>query len=80
MPPITRTPITIGRGAGLRPHSVQSYLVTVASHATVARHTHSGVWEMGYVVSGMLTVSVAGQAEPVDEAGRLLGIPKRRAA
>ena len=49
-------------------HSVQSYLVTVAPHATVARHTHPGV-EMGYCVSGVMTVSVTGQPDRPIKAG-----------
>ena len=59
--PITRTPLQTAIAPDAA-HGVQSYLVTVASHATVARHTHPGV-EMGYLVSGVLTVSVTGQPD-----------------
>ena len=59
--PIIRTPLQ-SVDAPDTAHSVQSYLVTVAPHAVVPRHTHPGV-EMGYCVSGMLMVSVTGQPD-----------------
>ena len=65
--PITRTPLQSVEAPDTA-HSVQSYLVTVAPRATVARHTHPGV-EMGYCVSGMLTVSVTGQPDRTVKSG-----------
>lgn len=65
--PITRTPLQ-SADAPDAAHSVQSYLVTVAPHAVVPRHTHPGV-EMGYCVSGAMTVSLAGQPERTVKAG-----------
>ena len=55
-------------------HSAQSYLVTVAPHATVARHTHPGV-EMGYCVSGGLTVSSPGRPDQVLKPGDSWAFP-----
>ncbi len=60
-PAITRT-LMQSAEAPETAHTVQSYLVTVAPHATVARHTHPGV-EIGYIVAGTLAVSVAGQPD-----------------
>ena len=71
--PITRTPLQSAE-APETAHSVQSYLVTVAPHAVVARHTHPGV-EMGYCVSGSLTVSLAGQADRLVQAGDSWAFP-----
>ncbi|MCJ2068256.1 cupin domain-containing protein [Methylobacterium sp. J-030] len=65
--PITRTPLQSAETPEAA-HSAQSYLVSVAPHAVVARHTHPGV-EMGYCVSGGLTVSVAGQPDRQIKAG-----------
>ena len=66
-PPITRTTLqSIEAPASAR--SVQSFLVVVAPHATIARHTHPGV-EVGYLVTGMATVSVAGQPDRAIAAG-----------
>ena len=65
--PITRTPLQSAEAPD-NAHSVQSYLVTVAPHAVVARHTHPGV-EMGYCVSGMLTVSLVGQPDRLVKPG-----------
>ena len=59
--PITRTLLQSAEAPDTA-HSVQSYLVTIASHAVVARHTHPGV-EVGYCVSGALTVLVSGQPD-----------------
>ena len=72
-PPITRTPLQSAEAPDTA-HSVQSYLVTVAPHATVARHTHPGV-EVGYVVSGTATVSVAGQPNRSVKAGDSWAFP-----
>jgi quercetin dioxygenase-like cupin family protein len=55
-------------------HSVQSYLVTVAAHAVVARHTHPGV-EMGYCVSGTAMVLVAGQPDRLIKPGDSWAFP-----
>lgn len=65
--PITRTPLQ-SADVPDNAHSVQSYLVTVAPHAVVARHTHPGV-EMGYCVSGALSVSVVGQPDRLVKSG-----------
>ncbi len=59
--PITRTLLQSADAPGTA-HSVQSYLVMVAPHAVVARHTHPGV-EMGYCVAGTLTVLVTGERD-----------------
>jgi quercetin dioxygenase-like cupin family protein len=65
--PITRTPLQAIE-APETAHSVQSYLVTVAPHAMVPRHTHPGV-EPGYIVSGAMTVSLADQPDRVVKSG-----------
>jgi quercetin dioxygenase-like cupin family protein len=65
--PITRTPLQSAEAPDTA-HSVQSYLVTVAPRALVPRHTHPGV-EVGYCLSGMLTVSVAGQPDRLVKPG-----------
>lgn len=59
--PITRTLLQSAEAPDAA-HSVQSYMVTVAPHAVVVRHTHPGV-EVGYCVSGTLIVSLAGQPD-----------------
>ena len=65
--PITRTPLQSVEAPDTA-HSVQSYLVTVAPHAVVARHMHPGV-ETGYCVSGTLDVLVTGQPDRVVKPG-----------
>ncbi len=65
--PITRIPLQSAEAPDTA-HSVQSYLVTVAPHAIVARHTHPGV-EIGYCLSGSLVVSLAGQPDRTVQPG-----------
>jgi quercetin dioxygenase-like cupin family protein len=55
-------------------HTVESYLVTIAPHAVVPRHTHPGV-EIGYLVSGGGTMSVAGEPERTIKTGDSWAIP-----
>jgi quercetin dioxygenase-like cupin family protein len=55
-------------------HRVESYLVTVAPHGLVARHTHPGV-EIGYLISGGSTLSVQGQPERTVKSGDSWAIP-----
>ena len=71
--PITRTPLQSAE-APETAHSVQSYLVTVAPRAVVTRHTHPGL-EMGYVVSGALTISLAGQPDRLVKPGDSWAFP-----
>ncbi len=71
--PITRTPLQSAEAPDSA-HSVEGFLVTVAPHAVVARHTHPGV-EMGYVVSGTLNVSLAGQPERLIKPGDSWAFP-----
>ena len=72
-PPVTRSPLQSTEAPDTA-HSVQSYLVTVAAHAAIARHTHPGV-EMGYVVSGTAAVSVAGQPDRAVKPGDSWAFP-----
>jgi quercetin dioxygenase-like cupin family protein len=54
--------------------TTESFLVTVVPKAVVSRHTHSGV-EMGYVISGAGTLSVAGQSVRTVKSGDSWAIP-----
>ncbi len=71
--PITRSPLA-STEAPDSAHSVEGFLVTVAPHAVVARHTYPGV-EMGYVVSGTLNVSLAGQPDRLMKPGDSWAFP-----
>jgi len=55
-------------------HMVETYLVTIAPQATVARHTHPGV-EMGCLVAGSGTLTVQGQPEQWIKVGDSWAIP-----
>ena len=71
--PIVRSPLQSVE-APEAAHSVQSYLVTVAANAVVPSHTHPGV-EMGYCVSGALTVSIPGQPDRSVKSGDSWAFP-----
>jgi quercetin dioxygenase-like cupin family protein len=55
-------------------HVVASYLVTIAPHGVVPRHTHPGV-EMGYLLSGGGTVSVQGAPDRTVKPGDSWAFP-----
>ncbi len=55
-------------------HMVESYLVTIAPMATVARHTHPGV-EMGCLIAGEGTLTVQGAPERTIKVGDSWAIP-----
>jgi quercetin dioxygenase-like cupin family protein len=55
-------------------YATQSFLVTIAPKATVARHTHPGV-EMAYVVAGEGILSVDGEPDREVKAGDSWAVP-----
>jgi len=72
--PITRTTL---QSVELPPtgYTIETMSITVAPHATVARHLHPGV-EMGYVLSGTGTISIAGEPQRTVKAGDSWAIPE----
>ncbi|GAB2917545.1 cupin domain-containing protein [Paraburkholderia jirisanensis] len=56
-------------------YTIETVSIVVAPHAAVARHTHPGV-EMGYVIAGTGTLTVAGQPVRMIKAGDTWAIPE----